>query len=40
MKWSWNESDCDEWEHGIFATKEEAIKEAYEHEELIMVRSP
>ena len=35
MKWSWNETDCDEWGHGTFETKEEAIKDAHEHEEMI-----
>lgn len=38
MKWSWNESDCDNWNHGLFDTKEEAIKDAYGCKELIMGR--
>lgn len=33
MKWSWNDSDCGDWEHGTFDTREEAIRDAYEHEE-------
>lgn len=26
--WSWNESDSDDWMHGTFSTKEEAIQDA------------
>ena len=33
MKWTWNDSDCGNWEHGTFDTKEEAVRDAYEHEE-------
>lgn len=28
FKWSWNESDNGEWNHGMFDTKEEAIQDA------------
>lgn len=39
MKWSWNESDCENWSHGLFGTKEEAIKDAYECRESIVRRT-
>lgn len=35
FKWSWNESDNGEWNHGMFDTKEEAIQDAYANEEEI-----
>ena len=38
MKWSWNESDCENWSHGLFDTREEAIKDAYGCKESIMRR--
>lgn len=30
IKWSWNETYSDNWKHGVFDTKEEAIKDALE----------
>lgn len=31
MLWSWNETYSDDWTHGVFDTKEEAIKDALEY---------